>query len=690
MTQPSSAHTTVTHQPFLHDLVGVFHAPFQAWSRSDGSMGTTDGAGPIVADGIYLGDTRVLSDLHIEVEGAVLAPLPPLVRSAHEVELRHALILPESVVDPLVELHRVRRAASSGFSEEITLVSADERALAVRIRLALRPDVTGMSAVKDPRVDGHRHRRMPEVLLDDGGRAASWPLTAERPQARLRITGTAPGVEAAALSTGAGRLLLEAEMAIPAGGGSASLTWAVDGEDPRLPFASPASPWSAPILERLAHKEAGPGVVGAQHGPQKTADPQQAAVSRLLRRSLDDLDSLQMRVPGVEDESFFAAGAPWYFTLFGRDSLIAASLVLPLDVDIAGDTLRTLARRQGTTVDVETAEQPGKILHEVRGEGLDMGESYLPPVYYGTIDATPLWIELLHDAWRAGLPEAQVAALLPHLEAAATWLLEHGDADGDGFLEYIDESGHGLANQGWKDSGDSVRFADGTIAEGTIALAEVQGYAYAAARHAADLLESVDPGTSAQEEDHPGRHDPELPERLRAWAQQLRTRFHDAFWCSDDRGPYVALALDGRKQRVDGVASNMGHLLGTGLLDAQQERQVVDRLLDPTMFSGYGVRTLSTDNGAYWPLRYHGGSVWTHDTAYILRGMLRAGFEQEAGVLARGLLRAADGFDDRLPELFSGESAQTAVVPMPYPASCRPQAWAAASAVPVAQALGGI
>ncbi|MCT1653481.1 MGH1-like glycoside hydrolase domain-containing protein [Brachybacterium muris] len=161
-------------------------------------------------------------------------------------------------------------------------------------------------------------------------------------------------------------------------------------------------------------------------------------------------------------------------------------------------------------------------------------------------------------------------------------------------------------------------------------------------------------------------------------------------WCRDEDGPYIALALDGTKQRVDGVASNMGHLLGTGLLDAEQERIVVDRLVDPTMFTGYGVRTLSSDNGAYWPLRYHGGSVWTHDTAYILRGMLRAGFKAEAAVLARGLLRAASGFEDRLPELFSGEDATTAVRPMPYPASCRPQAWAAASAVPVAQALRGL
>jgi glycogen debranching enzyme len=182
----------------------------------------------------------------------------------------------------------------------------------------------------------------------------------------------------------------------------------------------------------------------------------------------------------------------------------------------------------------------------------------------------------------------------------------------------------------------------------------------------------------------------ELPTRLRAFASRLREAFHARFWCEDARGPYPALALDGDKRPVDGVASNMGHLLATGLLDAEQERIVVRRLMDPTLFSGFGIRTLSTDNGGYGPLRYHGGSVWTHDTAVILRGMLRAGFEAEARVLARGLLRAADAFEQRLPELFDGQGADEVSAPLPYPASCRPQAWAAASAVPVARALGAL
>ncbi|PZP13968.1 MAG: amylo-alpha-1,6-glucosidase [Brachybacterium faecium] len=667
MLQPTTEPPRVTHQPYLHDLVGVFRAPFQAWSRPDGTI-THPGA-----EGLYLGDTRVVSGLTIEVDGGMLEALPPLVRSAQEIELRHVLVLPGAVVDPLVELRQVRRAGGDGLTETVSVVSADDRPHSLTVRVRVSPDATGMSTIKNPEVGIGSSGSAPEPTSTEDS-SARWDLSTERAHAELRLRTERARPAEARVSVEAGEIVLEAVLSVPAGGGSASFTWAISAEDPSLPFVGPAGSWAEPILAQRVRA---------------TADPQQRAVDRLLRASLWDLDSLRMQVPGVPEESFFAAGAPWYFTLFGRDSLIAASLVLPLDVDIAASTLRTLARRQGTTVDIETAEQPGKILHEVRGVGMDMGDSYLPPVYYGTIDATPLWIELLHDAWRAGMDEDQVATLRPHLEAACTWLLEHGDADGDGFLEYIDQSGHGLANQGWKDSGDSVRFADGTIAEGTIALAEVQGYAYAAARHAAELLEHLEgtaTGTGAEAAGCPS----DLPARLRTWADQLRERFHASYWCRDEDGPYIALALDGTKQRVDGVASNMGHLLGTGLLDAEQERIVVDRLVDPTMFTGYGVRTLSSDNGAYWPLRYHGGSVWTHDTAYILRGILRAGFEAEAAVLARGLLRAASGFEDRLPELFSGEDATTAVRPMPYPASCRPQAWAAASAVPVAQALGGL
>ncbi|MBK0331624.1 amylo-alpha-1,6-glucosidase [Brachybacterium sp. MASK1Z-5] len=652
----SAARRVENHQPFLHDLAVVLRAPLQAWSAPDG---TITGIG---AQGVYLGDTRVVSDLTCEVEERpeneddelpALSPLSTEVRGAQEVVFRWLVTAPELPGDPLVILERTRTASGRGIRETLRLRNDDDRPRTLPLRLGLVTDGATMSQVKDPRLMLAQEPERPGVRVTDS--AARWSI-GERGEAVLRAsTGTSPIVPEADGPVVTWRCVLAA----PARG-TAEASWDLELADPDVPFEVAERRLPLPAVEQ-------------------GADPERRAARDLLARSLADLDALRLQVPGDPARSFAAAGAPWFFTLFGRDSLIAASLALPVDTTLAEGTLRTLASMQGTHIVTATAEQPGKILHEVRAQGMEMAASHLPPVYFGTIDATPLWIELLHDALDAGLDPGALAELRPHLEAAARWLLEHADADSDGLLEYIDESGHGLVNQGWKDSDDSIRRADGSLASGAIALAEVQGYAYAAALHAADLLERGGPA---------GPSSADLPARLRAFATRLHEAFHARFWCEDARGPFPALALDGAERPVDGVASNMGHLLGTGLLDAHQERLVADRLMDPTLFSGFGIRTLSTDNDGYGPLRYHGGSVWTHDTGYVLRGMLRAGFEDEARVLARGLLRAAGSFDQRLPELFGGQSADEVSAPLPYPASCRPQAWAAASAVPVARALG--
>ena len=211
-----------------------------------------------------------------------------------------------------------------------------------------------------------------------------------------------------------------------------------------------------------------------------------------VEQSLADLAGLRMATAEAPDRAFYAAGAPWYFTLFGRDSLLAARMMLAVEPGMAAGTLQTLARLQGTKIDPAAAEQPGKIMHELRRGTFSFGDVTLPPLYFGTIDATPLWICLLNEAWKSGMDDEIVRSLLPNLERALGWLVEYGDADGDGFLEYLDPTGHGLANQGWKDSSDSVRFADGRIAEGPVALCEVQGYAYEAAIAGADLLDAFE------------------------------------------------------------------------------------------------------------------------------------------------------------------------------------------------------
>ncbi len=387
--------------------------------------------------------------------------------------------------------------------------------------------------------------------------------------------------------------------------------------------------------------------------------------SRLVERSLDDLAALRLTDPEEPADAFCAAGSPWYLTLFGRDSLWAAFMAVPFDLELAGGTLRTLARRQGTRHDRDTEEQPGKILHEIRrGSLTHRGD--LPPNYYGSVDATPLFVILAHEAWRWGLPTEQVAELVPHVEAALAWLRDFGDPDGDGFIEYLKDSDRGLDNQGWKDSQDGIQFADGRLARPPIALAEVQGYAYDAAIRGAELLERFS---------RPGADD------WRRWADELATAFRARFWLTDDRGAYPAIALDGDNDPVDGPASNMGHLLAAGLLSDEEARAVGRHLAGEGLASGWGLRTLSTASAGFNPLSYHAGSVWPHDTAIAAWGLAVTDQMEAAALLLRGLVDAAPGFGYRLPELFAGFSRAAVPFPVPYPAACRPQAWAAGGAL---------
>jgi glycogen debranching enzyme len=422
-----------------------------------------------------------------------------------------------------------------------------------------------------------------------------------------------------------------------------------------------------------------PAVRPAYDGVELDCDDQR--ITRWIRRSLNDVAGLQLSIPSPPHhpgqaadggERYLGAGPPWYLTLFGRDSLISAGMLIPVDPQLAAGTLRALAAHQGTRVDPAAAEQPGKIPHELRSEVADHGGGLvLPAAYYGTHDATQLWITTLHKAWRWGMPADEVQALLPNLQRALTWIRDYADPDGDGFLEYIDETGHGLANQGWKDSRDSVQWPDGTLATAPIALCEVQAYAYAAAIAGADLLDAfhLDGGSFWRE-----------------WAGALRERFRESFWVDG----YPAIALDASKRPVAGPASNMGHLLGTGLLDESEEAAVAQQLSSLDLDSGFGLRTLSKAMTHFNPLGYHTGSVWPHDTAMAIQGLYATGHAATATSYAQGLLTAAESFDYGLPELYGGRGIDQETTPTPYPLSCRPQAWAAASAIAVVVAALGI
>jgi glycogen debranching enzyme len=402
-----------------------------------------------------------------------------------------------------------------------------------------------------------------------------------------------------------------------------------------------------------------------------TANLRNEAVEKVIRRSQEDLGSLRIFNPDHPDRAVVAAGAPWFMALFGRDSLLASFMSLLLDPSLAKGTLLTLADYQGTKVEAASEEEPGRILHEVRlgaTAGLALGGS---GVYYGTVDATPLFVIVLAELSRWGLDDAAMRHLVPAADRAIRWMEEYGDRDGDGFIEYQRRTEKGLRNQGWKDSGDGINFADGTLAEPPIALCEVQGYAYAAYIGRALLATAAgDPATAAS---------------CVAKASTLKQAFNEQFWLAD-RG-YFAIALDKDKKPVDALASNMAHCLWAGIVDEDKAAHVAEHLMSPEMFTGWGIRTLASNMGAYNPASYHNGSVWPHDNAIAVAGLMRHGFVDEACKVAYSLLEAADHFDGRLPELFCGLDRSQYPEPVAYPASCSPQAWASAAPVHLIRTL---
>ncbi|CAN5252426.1 glycogen debranching N-terminal domain-containing protein [soil metagenome] len=617
-------------QPLLHESVVALRAPAQVWSAADGTIG--EGA----IDGVYVSDLRVLDELRLTVAGASGEHLATEVVGASElrfVTLHRGLDAPGA--DPDVRGTLTRTVTADGVAHRFDLTSRLDRPISAEITVELRTCLVSMEVVK-----GGLAASSPTVAATVDGERLHWA------GGSVRVDAVAPGAQVR--SQPGGRIHLVWNLDVPARS-TATIGFDLAARDAAavVAGASGPAPWSAPDLRGSDDR-----------------------LARWIVRALDDLDALRLVSDRSPGDQFFAAGAPWFFTLFGRDAIWAARMLLPLGHDMAGGTLRVLAALQGGASVVDTAEQPGKIMHELRRAAATHTEGFtLPPLYYGTVDATPLWICLLADARDAGLPDDEVRMLIPHLEAALAWMRDFGDSDGDGLLEYVDATGTGLSNQGWKDSGDAVQWRDGRLAEGPIALCEVQAYAFEAAMRGADMLDAFGPmGSGAP---------------WREWAARLATRFRETFWISDAAGAYPAIALDAAKRPVDTVTSNLGHLLGTGLLDADESALVAARLVSPELDSGFGLRTMSTDSAGYWPLSYHGGSVWTHDTAIAISGLSRAGFSAEAANLSEGLMRAAVAFDYRMPELHGGDAATAVSAPIPYPAACRPQAWSAAAAVAV-------
>jgi glycogen debranching enzyme len=391
-------------------------------------------------------------------------------------------------------------------------------------------------------------------------------------------------------------------------------------------------------------------------------------------QSVNDLAALRMRTADDAGHGKLpAAGMPWFMTVFGRDTVITCLQTLLFGPELARSALRELAVLQATTEDPSRDAEPGKIVHEVR-RGKCATKWF--DRYYGTADATPLFLILLSETWRWTDDTELVHELHGPALAALRWIDEYGDRDGDGFVEYERRTPRGLENQSWKDSGDSQRFHDGRFAQVPIAPCEVQGYVYDAKRRMAELAREV-------------WRDPELSERLEQDADRLRARFDEAYWV-DDRGGYYALALDAGKNRVDSLCSNIGHLLWSGIVSPARVDAVVHALMGDDLWSGWGVRTMSRAEAAYSPLSYHNGSVWPHDNSLIAWGLARHARWPELHRIVRSMLDATGPFSYQLPEVFAGLSRTESPFPIAYPTAARPQAWAAGTPVLLLQLLLGI
>lgn len=618
--------------------------------RGDVDCGTT---------GLFAADTRFVSRFVLTIDGE-----RPLLLTGGNVEHYSAAFFLRNPVAGGLEKDEVsvrrERVVGEGLEERIVLTNNGDRQLELTLGLEIDCDFTDIFTVKD----------------------AAFEL---EPSATPPAPTPPPSVRA-----GAPQVLI---WAIPGFEGSTQVVLSrpatVDGATLRWPVAlGPRGTWELdvsvyPSLDRveLSPAEIERHLETERRRVSDSLSRWNASVPRLetswddLERawaqSVSDIAALRIRGDGDVLGQLPAAGMPWFMTVFGRDTLITCLQTFLFGPELATGALRYLAATQAHEDDPDNDAEPGKIVHEVRR---GRTAAAWTPRYYGTVDATPLFLVLLSELWRWSGDDALVRELRGAAEAALEWIDRFGDLDGDGFVEYHRRSRYGIRNQSWKDSEDSMRFRDGRLAESPIAGAEIQGYVYDAKLRAAELAREV-------------WGEPETAARLEREAVELRARFDAAFWC--EQGWY-ALALDRDKRKVDGLASNIGHLLWSGIALPERVEELAAHLMSDALWTGWGVRTLAGDQPGYNPLAYHNGTVWPHDNSLIAQGLARYGRWPEALRIARRLVAASTHFDYQLPEVFAGYSRTETPFPVAYPTPARPQAWAAAAPVLLLQVLLGI
>jgi len=652
---------TASETPFYIPATGPATRPRRTLKHDDtfvvldshGDIGASAG-GP---DGLFHRDTRFLSRLELSLNGMQPLLLGSNVRDDNTF-LTIDLTNPDIYVDdhlvlPKDTLHVVRTIFlwRDTAYQRLAIRNHGERPVDVRLTLQFDSDFADLFEVRGLRrqrrgVAGRRMTGPTTTVLNYEG------LDGERRRTTLSFD---PAPSELGATTASYRISLAPNEARP-------IFFCVGCG---VPEPSPPVPFLRGL--RAAHRNLRSASQGAS-----TVETSNDLFNEVLCRSMSDLCMLMTNTP---QGRYPYAGIPWYSTTFGRDGLITALQMLWFDPGVARGVLLRLAAFQATADDPASDAQPGKILHEMRGgEMAALGE--IPfGLYYGSVDATPLFVLLAGlYAERTGDDET-VAALWPNIEAALAWIDGPGDADGDGFVEYYRATEKGLANQGWKDSYDAIFHADGRLAEGPIALAEVQGYVYCAKQTAARCAERL--GHSKQ-----ARH-------LKAQADELAQRFDASFWCPE-LGTY-AMALDGNKQPCRVRSSNAGQVLFTGIARPERAAEVADLLLRPQFFTGWGIRTIANTEARYNPMSYHNGSIWPHDNALIALGLARYGRQRAVERLFKGLFEAATYMDmRRLPELFCGFQRGRGRGPTLYPVACAPQAWASATPFSLLEASLGL
>ncbi|HYH76735.1 MAG TPA: glycogen debranching N-terminal domain-containing protein [Arthrobacter sp.] len=597
---------------------------------ADGSVGLAD-APAQGTEGLYVADTRLLSRWILEINDSTFWD----VGTVREPGRRNTALSPAARRNQTHDLFvfRSQELDAAGLTETLRIRNLGREPITAHLVLRAGTDFADQFTVRtDGRTFDLSGATTSLTVLDDGS------LTFDYAHTSGGRTFTAGVRLAASIAAAVRREPVDGRFV------GAALSWDLTlaaGETQSLTV-------SAVSTGGQAHAAVPAAVVRSGEG-----------LTALARQSLKDLDSLLMPCAGRPELTIPAAGLPWFLTLFGRDSLLTSMLTRTESPQLLGDVLRAMAATQGTADDPARVEQPGKMVHEVRVSELAQLDAVPYGRYYGTVDATPLFL--------MALGHLDDAALISELEAparaAVAWILGDGGLQGSGFVRYTPDP-NGLLHQGWKDSFDAVAGADGREPTGAIALAEVQGYTWRGLRECARLAAEYwgDPGWA---------------ETLSGLADGLKARFRDAFWMEQQNFP--ALAVDGEGRQVDALASNAGHLLWSGILDPEGARAVTSRLLQSDFFTGWGIRTLAEGQHYYHPMSYHNGSVWPHDTMLAAEGMAGYGFLDEARTVASGIRDAAGHFGNSLPELFGGFSRQDFPVPVTYHHAGSPQAWAAAA-----------